>query len=153
MAEPIRGGKHAAFPVKLDEAVGLAHRQLAQQDLIDQRDDGRVAADAEGEREHGGGGEGRAAPQHAQGIAHVAPPIVEPAPDPGLAHLLPHLQHAAELHSHAAPRLLVAHPGPPQVVDSPIDVILQLPIEVPFQPAAPPGQQVEESGHGLTPLR
>src|SRR6185436_4685894 len=52
-----------ALLVEHHQLLGRFHRQLAQQDLIDQREDGGVGADAQREREDGDNREQRAAKQ------------------------------------------------------------------------------------------
>ena len=47
------------------QLVGVLHRQLPQQDLVDQRENRGVGADAKGQREDGDGGEQRIAAQAA----------------------------------------------------------------------------------------
>ena len=37
-----------------EESRGVGHRQRAQQDALHQREDGRIGADAEGQRQHRG---------------------------------------------------------------------------------------------------
>ena len=80
------------------------------------------------------------------GVADVARGVVEPAPDPGLAHVFLHLREAAELERRPPPRFVFAQAGLHQVLDAPVEVIAQLAVEILFQPAAPPGQQIEELG-------
>jgi hypothetical protein len=53
------------------ELFGVLHRQLAQQDLIDQREDRRVRADAQRQREDGHDRKERAAKQPSHGQLHV----------------------------------------------------------------------------------
>jgi hypothetical protein len=55
-----------------DQLARLAHRQVAQHDLIDQGEDRRVGADPEGERQDGDDGEEGAATEPAEGIAEIA---------------------------------------------------------------------------------
>ena len=57
--------------VEHHQALGIAHRELAQQDLVDQREDRGVGADAERQRQDGDGGEERAAAEAAQRQAEV----------------------------------------------------------------------------------
>ncbi len=48
-----------------------AHRQRAQRHRIDEREDGRVRADPEGQREDGGCGKARTPPHRSKRISHV----------------------------------------------------------------------------------
>ena len=54
-----------------DEGFGICYRQVMKQDGIDQREDGRVGADAEGEREQHGNGEPRRLAQLAECITQI----------------------------------------------------------------------------------
>ena len=57
--------------VEHHQLLGILHRQLAQQHLVDQREDRGVGADAERERQDRDDGEERAAEQPAQGQPEV----------------------------------------------------------------------------------
>ena len=59
------------FLVEHDELVGVLHRELAQQNLVDQREDGRVCPDSQRQRQDGHGGKQRAPAQAAQCIPQV----------------------------------------------------------------------------------
>ena len=60
-----------ACAVEEDELLGILHRQHAQQDFVHEREDGRVRADAEGDRHDRDEGEERVAGEAAEGIANV----------------------------------------------------------------------------------
>ncbi len=62
-----------------DEALGLAHRQQAEHELIEQREDRRRRANAERKRQQRDGRERRVHAQLPRAVAHVAPQRVEPA--------------------------------------------------------------------------
>ena len=59
------------FLVEHDELVGVLHRELAKQNLVDQREDGRVCPDSQRQRQDGHGGKQRAPAQAAQCIPQV----------------------------------------------------------------------------------
>jgi hypothetical protein len=90
-------GEGVALPVDEDEALRLPHRQEAEEDLVHEREDRRAGADADGQRQKGGGREARVAQEGARGVAHVSKGVVEPAPDPRFAHVLLDLVVAPEL--------------------------------------------------------
>jgi hypothetical protein len=54
-----------------DEPLRLLHRQRAQEDRADEREDRRIGPDAEGQREGGGRGEAGGACETAQALAQV----------------------------------------------------------------------------------
>jgi hypothetical protein len=63
------------------EAHQLLRRRIAerpQDDHVEDREDRRVGANPERERQQRHDGEDRAAPQGAESVAHVAPDLVEP---------------------------------------------------------------------------
>ena len=93
----LHDGRIRTPPVQQDQPLGLAHRQEAQQHLIDQREDPRVRADAQGEREHGGRGEARTTLQRAQRVAHIARRVLEPRKAPLVAQRIHRLGAAARL--------------------------------------------------------
>ena len=66
-----------------DEPVRFFDRQLPDEDFVDQAEDGRIGADADGQREHGDGGKARSFEQHARAVSQVLPQGFEsgPAPD------------------------------------------------------------------------
>jgi hypothetical protein len=68
--------------MKHNDFTRVAHRQLAKQDLIDQRKDGGVGADAKRERQHRDRGEARIFAEHAQAESNVLPEIGHPASHP-----------------------------------------------------------------------
>ena len=59
------------FVADADEGFGIGYRQVMEQDGIDQREDGRVGADAEREREQHGNGEPRRLAQLAECITQI----------------------------------------------------------------------------------
>ena len=63
-----------------DQGRRVPHRERAEQHRVHDREDGDVGADAEGERQHGGSGEARAAPQHPQRVTQVLSGILMGSP-------------------------------------------------------------------------
>jgi len=55
----------------VDQPIAIGHRQALQECGVDDGEDGGVGADAEGERQDGGGGEAWPLPQHARGVAEI----------------------------------------------------------------------------------
>ena len=58
-------------PIQLHQPLRISHRQGAQHDGVDQTEDGGIGADAEGQRDHGNGGETGALAQHAHAVADI----------------------------------------------------------------------------------
>jgi hypothetical protein len=63
--------------IHADQLVGVRVRQGLQQHAVNDAEDRRVRADAEGEREDGGRRETGLLPQHANGVAHVLQEILK----------------------------------------------------------------------------
>ena len=55
------------------DALGVLERQAAEEDGVDEREDGRVDADSQGQRGHHDRGKSRLAAQHAEAVLHVLP--------------------------------------------------------------------------------
>ena len=89
--------------------------------------------------------------QAADRIAHVAHEHIEPSPDPRVPHGFLHLGHAAELEARLSPGFGLAQSVLDQVLDAAVHVIPQFAIEVPFQPVAPPPEEIEESATAQAP--
>src|SRR5436309_4206839 len=58
--------------VDADEGAGVGIWKGAEENAVDEREDGGRGADAQGDGEDGDEGEGRGAPQRSEGDAHVA---------------------------------------------------------------------------------
>ncbi len=56
-----------------EELLRMRHGQIAQQDLVGQREDGRVGADAERECDNGDGGKTGRLSEHANAIVQILP--------------------------------------------------------------------------------
>ena len=78
---------------------GIAERQRPQQDRVDDREDGGVGADAEGERQHDDRGEAGTLPHQAQRVAKILEQHVE---TPLLAEEAPRVGDRAERPGHHA---------------------------------------------------
>ena len=63
------------FPLELDELLGMCDRQPAQKHLVEQRENGRVRADAQSQREDGDGGKNRGLNKCSEGKAYVGEQI------------------------------------------------------------------------------
>ncbi len=83
-----------------DETRRIADRQRLQQDRVEQREDGRVRADAERERQHRDGRERRMPRERAQRVADIARERIHPANQPRLARVFDHQRRIP----HLAPR-------------------------------------------------
>ncbi len=69
----------AAAHGEQDELLGIFHGEKAQQDLVEEREDGGVCANAESECEDSYGSKTGSADKHAEGVLEVAKDGVEPA--------------------------------------------------------------------------
>src|SRR5580692_8338062 len=63
--------------IEQDKLIGVADRQAAQDNLLKNREDTGVGADAEGEGEDGNGGEGWVLGQHSNAESEIAPQAVQ----------------------------------------------------------------------------
>ena len=66
-------------------------------------------------------------------MTDVADELVESAPDPGVPHVLLHLSHPAELDGGASPGVHFGEPGLHQILDTALDVVRKLTVQVLFQ--------------------
>src|SRR5258708_22299669 len=64
-----------------DELLGILDGEEAQQDLVEEGENGGVGADAESQGQDGHGGKAGSAREHAEGVLQVAQDGVEPADD------------------------------------------------------------------------
>ncbi len=87
----------AARAVEVDELLGMGHRQHAQHQRVYQREDRRVGADAQRQRQHRRRRESRVAQQAAQRVSGVLHRRFEPRDSAAVAIFLLGLRHAAEL--------------------------------------------------------
>src|SRR5206468_12617461 len=58
---------------KLDEALGMADGEVAEEQGVDEREDGRIRADSESERKNCDGREARILGEDAEGVAQGLP--------------------------------------------------------------------------------
>src|SRR5215469_112969 len=113
-----------------DELLRMRHRQVAQQDLIGQREDGGVGADAQGESENGDGGEARRFSEHAKSEAQILEQGVEEGKATAVAVALPGLFETAELEERLAAGLFGGHALSEVAFDSHFQVRTQFGVEV-----------------------
>lgn len=123
---------------KKDEIARIADRQVAEQDLVGHRKDGGVRSDAECERQRRHAGEPGIAAQEAYAVTAVAEEVPKPAEGPHVAATLFHLLDAAEGQPRLAPGFLRLHSLGDQILGEPVEVGLQLLVEILLLPFAPP---------------
>ena len=70
----------------MDELLGVRHRQGLEQDRVDDGEDGGVGADAEGQRQDGGGGKPAILPEQAEPEPYVLQHLQLYAPPPEPVH-------------------------------------------------------------------
>jgi hypothetical protein len=89
--------------------------QRAQEYGVHHAEDGRIGADAQGQRGHGRGGKGGTFAQHTRGVAQVAAEFVGPAQPYRFTAFFRRRGGAAEFDASLAARLARIHPGRHQV--------------------------------------
>ncbi len=123
------------------ETGRLRHRQRPQQDLLKQREDGNVHADAERERQHGNRRERLLPAQRSERIAEIGERVLDRSEGERGAHAVLGLLHAAELDARGSPRFRFTHPSTHLLGGRSLDVVLKIGIEraldlvTPEQPA------------------
>src|SRR5215472_13193308 len=86
------------------QTVGLRIRQRFDNPGVDTAEDGSVCADAEGESEHGDGGEAGRFPQYAQTIAQILYEVLYPVHASGVAAFLFGLLDTPQVQPRLPPR-------------------------------------------------
>ncbi|MBA2306088.1 MAG: hypothetical protein H0W08_26150 [Acidobacteria bacterium] len=119
-----------------DEAIGIRRNDAAEQQRIDDREHGRVGADAERQRHDGGNGKGGRPPESAERIANVLRHLFEQRAGANRAHCFFHLLDATELDQRRAPRARGIHSARDVFVGQQIGVAAQLGVEVDVQASA-----------------
>ena len=90
---------------------GTGNRQRPEQQRVDDREDGGVEADGDGQRHGGGEGEARTPARAPQRIADVAEQVLQRAPAAGVPHRLADGVGAAQAHVRTPPGLAEVHAG------------------------------------------
>jgi hypothetical protein len=93
---PLQVRRFVRGPLEDDEALRIVNWQRPKENCINQAEDGGVGADAEGEREDGGGSKARRFAQHAEGEAEVLEKRVEERKAASIAVFVFGLLRAAE---------------------------------------------------------
>jgi len=120
-----------------EQLLGTLDRQRAQHHGVDKAEDGRVRADAEGQRQQRHGGEGRIAREGAQGISNVPDERIEPGDDPGVARVFGHERRVTHLAPRVQDRRLPAAPELFLVPHQHVPMKIELPCEILVDAAAP----------------
>src|SRR5207245_2555627 len=120
----------AAGNPDISELLGARDRQVPQANRVDQLEDRRVGPDAEGEREDGHEREARTSPKQAQGVANVAPDVVDPFRVTRVAAGVLLLFDAAQCDHGGPPCFVRRGATSDKLLDLPIDVEPQLLIEL-----------------------
>jgi hypothetical protein len=119
------------------QLIRMWHRQRPQQQSIDQREDRRVRAQPQSQRQNRGHGEAGRPAQLPQSEAHVARHLFQERHPPPHAVLLPDLCHAAKLHQRRTPRLIFAQAAFEVLRNGEVDVAFELFIQLLIQPSPP----------------
>ena len=136
----------------LHQLFRMSDRERAQHHGVDQAEDRRVGADAEGEREDGDQREAGAPAQHARRVAQIGDQRLEPDEDVGVAHPLLLQRSVAEAAPRLAQGLRPAQAARHQLVGALGEMERHLAVEVPRQPLGP--HQIDQllvPGHGRNP--
>lgn len=117
-------------PAQEDQLVRVAHRQAAQHDGVDEAEDRRARADAEGQDEHDDGGEGRAPAELARRESQVSDQVVGERHAARIAALLLDGLDAAELAQRCTAGRLGFHARGDVLLDQSLDVEPDLLVEL-----------------------
>ena len=126
-ASPIR---HRIVLDDAHETVGVGERQRLQQNRIDHATDGRGCADAKRERQDRDDGEARRQTEGSRRVSHVLPQLIEPDRNPHGAGILADQRYVTERSEGGATRLIGRHPSRDVVLGFPLDVIVNVRIQV-----------------------
>ena len=143
---PDRVGPGAA--VQARQPPGLVHRKRAQDEGVHYREDRGVRADPERERCDRDEREGLALAQAAPPVAQVLQEVGDETRATRVAAALFRSFDAAELEAGAPSSLGLGHPARDEVRDLSLEVVPELGVELPFQPAAVP--QAAQPRHGAS---
>src|SRR5579864_6312146 len=130
------------------QPVRSRERQGPQRQGLDDAEDQRVGADAQGQREHGDKGEARALAQQAGGVPDVPGEAVQPGPGPDGAQLLLDQRHVAESAARRMAGLLRGQASRTQFLRLELEMRRQLalqllqPLPAPREPRQPRAQPV-----------
>jgi hypothetical protein len=125
------------------------HGQRTQHDGVDNGEDRRIGADAQGEREDGDRGEGRRVAQGAGGVAQIAPQVLGGGFPADVAGVVFQRGETAHLGSGGARGLFTRQTGLHLLLDRRLEVPAQLGIElaVPFAAAEQRTQAAGQTFH------
>ena len=132
---------------KDDETIGAGVGERPQRHRVEEREDGRVRADAQAEREHCHRGEARMPAQAADRIARILQQRLEPHQPVGVTTLVLPSRQAAEIARRGVARRLEGHAARDEGVDLSLEVVAQLSVQLPFDLAASKeGSQTKSKG-------
>ncbi len=107
----VRFGKSKRRFGDRDDLVGIADRQQIENDLLHKTEDGCIRADAEGERQHGGGGKSGGFREQSQGIHEIFADVFQETDTARIAALLGRDRNAAERAARRLHGVAFAHSG------------------------------------------
>ena len=113
-----------------DELFWMRHRQVAQQDLVGQRENRGVSADAERECENRDGGEAWRFAEHAKGEAQILEQCIEERKAAVFAIAFSGLFEATEVQERLVAGFLTAHALSDVALDGHVQVRTQFSVEV-----------------------
>ena len=128
----------------------LRNRQRPNAQRVDQLEDRGVGADAEGEREHGDGGESGTAQQDAGAVPEILSEVLDDADAPGIAALLFALLDAVHRPERREPRVGGGEAFRDELIGQPLDVKPELVVELPLDGVSAE-QGADAEGYGVEP--
>ena len=137
-----------------DEAIGLGHRQLAEHDAVEEREDGPGGADPERQRGNREQGEHRASPHQPDAVAHVEQEGVPLGACSRVADLFLERLGAAQRHARRPARLGARHAALDVLVDDQVEGRAELVGQLVVDPfavheIAPQAAESVECPHGF----
>jgi hypothetical protein len=136
-----RAAAAARFPagvVDEKQALRIVDRQGLDQHGVDEREDRRVGADPEAQRQQGDERERRRPAQQPKGVAHIPAQLVDQPQADRVAAFVPARRHAAELGERTAAGFLLRHTAPAQVGLVELEVGPHLVVHLALEVSAPP---------------
>jgi hypothetical protein len=133
-----------------EQALRLVHRHGPEQNRVHEGDDRGIGADPDGERDNRHDGEAPRTQERAEGVADVAPEILQPRQRALIALPLDRLRHSAGAHAGCSCRGLGRQAAAPLVLGRQLEVRPQLVLEVGVRsrPADRRPQAREPLAHG-----
>ena len=135
-------GERRLVEIEVDDLLRPLDRRVAEDDGVDETEDGRVGPDAEGERQDGDRRECRPSGKRLDTVAHVAAEVGGAEALRVATQLLDHL-HASQAHERRAARVSRSHAPAHALLDVQRQVRLQLGFQFLLEAVAP--EQIQQA--------